>query len=273
MRDGVRRFARQCLAFARRDLALERSYAGSLALGLGSGVLGLLAYHFVGRLVAAEGAASLAGGSYFAFVCTGLMMQLVVVAFLGALGGALAREAGEGTLETALAASAHPLALVLGRSLVPTGLAALQASLYAAVGALALELDLSGANWLTAALALAAVLAACAPLGLLGAAAWLELRRPGLVTTLVGLGFGLVGGVYFPVELLPGALGGVAAWVPLTAGLEALRAGLLEGAAPGAVLAPLARVIGLAAVGLPLSAALLFASLTRARRRGTLALA
>lgn len=269
----MRRFTRQILAFGRRDLALERNAAPSLALGLGSGVLGLLAYHYVGRLVSDAPPAPLAGGGYFPFVCTGLMVQLVTVAFLGAIGGGLAREAAEGTLEAALASSASPAALVIGRSLMPTALAGLQAGLYGTVGAVALGLDLSGANLPVAGLALATTLVGCAPFGLLGAAAWLEVRRPGLVTTLVGLGFGLVGGVYFPLALLPEPVARAAAWIPLAAGLEAVRASLLEGAGLVQVAAPLGRAALSALLGLPLGLALLGWDLARARRRGTLALA
>lgn len=39
-----------------------------------------------------------------------------------------------------------------------------------------------------------------------------------------------LGGVYFPVQLLPSWLGQIAQWLPLTFALEALRQAVLQGA-------------------------------------------
>jgi ABC-type multidrug transport system permease subunit len=200
------------------------------------------------------------------------MIQLVVVAALGALGSALAREANEGTLEPGLAAGASPMALLLGSAAAPALLALLQAILYGAVGIACFGVDLGASRPGPAALALTLTLIACAPVGLLGAAAWLLFRRPGAVTTAVLLGFGLLGGVYFPIALLPDLVAQIAAWVPLAAGLEALRAALLNGAGYRETFPALLRLLVVACATLPPSLLLLRISLRRAMVRGTLAL-
>ena len=118
----------------------------------------------------------------------------------------------------------------------------------------------------------AATLAACAPVGFVAAACWLLLRRAGFVTTVALFAFGVVGGIYFPVALLPDPVAAVAAWVPFTVGLEAVRAAMLEGAGwreTALALLPLAVVAG---ASLPPSLILLRAATERALRRGTLAL-
>lgn len=268
----MRRLAAQALALAGRDLALQRSYGLSAALGLLSGVLALLSYHFVGRLVVGR-EALLGGGSYFGFVCTGLMLQLVVAAGVGALGGALAREAREGVLEAELAAGASPAALLAGAVMTPLLLALVQSCLYAFTGIALLGLDLGAARPGPALAVLAATLLACAPVGLLGAAVWLRVGRPGLVTTAALFAFGFLGGVYFPTSILPGPLAALAGWVPLAVGLDALRGALLAGAGWAETAPRLARLALLAAFGLPPTLLLLRASLRRALRRGTLALA
>lgn len=261
----------QCAAIALRDLAVLRTYGNSAALGTLSGLLGLLSYYFIGRLVA-PGAPTLPGGAYFPFVCTGLMIQLIVVASLGALGGALAREANEGTLEPELAAGASPLALIVGSGAAPALLALLQAVLYGVVGALCFGLELASSRPGPAALAVTLTLIACAPVGFLGAAAWLWFRRPGIVTGAVLLGFGLLGGVYFPIALLPDLVAEIAAWVPVAAGLEALRGALLSGEGYRETLPAMLRLLAIAGVTLPPSLLVLRISLRRAMARGTLAL-
>ncbi len=259
---------RRSVAVARRDLALRRTYRASLLLGLGSGVLGLLSYHFIGRLV--EPGAAVGSQGYFGFVCVGLMVQGVVAASLGGLGSGLAREANEGTLEPALLAGAGPGSLIVGAAVTPALLALLQAGLYAAAGVGLLGLDLGAARPAPALLALALTVLACAPVGLLAAAAWLWLRRPGAVTTLAVFGFGFLGGVYFPVGLLPEPWSQLAAWVPVEPGLSAIRAALLEGAGFREIGPALARLVVLAAVALPISAGVLRAAVESARRRGSL---
>lgn len=269
---ALRRFAAQCAAIGRRDAALQRSYGPAAWVGAVAALLGLLSYFFIDRLVGPAAAERLPGGSYFAFVWTGTLLQLAVAATLGALGGSLAREAAEGTLEPALAAGASPLALVLGATLLPSALALAQIALHAAVGVWGFGLALHPRGVGVAAAALVATTAACAPVGLLGAALWLVVRRAGLVTTAALFAFGLLGGVYFPVDLLPAPVAVLAAWVPLTLGLDAVRAAVLEGAGWSACAIPLAKLVALAALGIPPSAALLAASVRRAERRGRLAL-
>lgn len=268
----MRRFASQCLAIGRRDLALQRTYGLSGCLGIAAGLLGLVSYHFIGRLVGPGAAQTLPGGTYFAFVWSGVMVQMLVAATLGALGGALAREAAEGTLETGLAIGASPIALVLGAACTPALLATAQIALHLAAGVLLFDLDLAAARPGPLLVALLATVVACAPIGLLGAALWLVTRRAGLVTTAALFAFGIVGGVYFPVTLLPEPLALAARWVPLTVGLEAVRGALLEGVGWHGMSDALLRLALVAALGLPPSAALLLASIRRAEHRGSLAL-
>ena len=266
------RLARQLAAVARRDARIQRTYGVSAVLGLLSSGLGLLTYHFVGRLVGPATGTGLPPNGYFAFVCTGLMLHMMVMATLSALGSALAREAAEGTLEPALASGVSPAALIAGAALVPLGLSLLQAMVCAGAGSW-----ISGIAWsqgcvATAFVTLAATLVASAPLGLLGAALWLVLRRPGVVTTLAAFAFGILGGVYFPVTLLPSPLRGVADWVPLAVGLRAFRAALLDGAGLTLAAPALGRLALVSLLTFPPAALALRFALDRARRRGTLTL-
>jgi ABC-2 type transport system permease protein len=268
----IPRFARQCAAVARRDLALQRTYGLSALLGMLSAALGLVAYHYIGRLVGDAASARLAGGSYFAFVFAGVTLQMLVAASLGALGGALARGAAEGTLEPELACGASPLALVLGAAGAPVALALLQVACHTAVCAALFGLPLGDARVAPAAVAALATLAACAPLGIAGAAAWLLFRRPGVVTTAALFAFAVVGGIYFPVELLPAPLARLAGFVPLAVGLDAVRAALLGGAGFAETSGALLRLALLCALAWPPALLLFRGAWSRALRRGTLAL-
>ncbi|HYB13214.1 MAG TPA: ABC transporter permease [Myxococcota bacterium] len=266
------RLVRQLAAVARRDARVQRTYGISSALGLLASGFGLFSYHFVGRLVPAGAGSALPVGGYFAFVCTGLMLHLMVMATLSALGSALAREAVEGTLEPALTCGVSPAALVAGATVVPLGLALVQAVLYAGAGSLIGGVTWSQACVATALVILTATLIACAPLGLVGAALWLVTRRPGVVTLLATFAFGILGGVYFPVALLPAPLRALSDWVPLAVGLSAFRSALLDGAGFAQAAPALGRLALVSLVTFPPAVLALRFAFDRARHRGSLAL-
>lgn len=266
------RILSQALAVGRRDLALQRTYGLSLMLGLVSSALALLSHHFVSRWVGAAPAPGLESADYFTFVSTGLALQLVVTAGLAAIGSALAREAHEGTLEVGLAAGLSPAALLLGSPLAPCALALAQAAIALAAGSAVSTLSLARADAWAAIAVLAATLLACAPIGVLGAAVWLLAKRSGIVTTLTAFAFAFLGGVYFPVEILPAPVARVADAVPLTIGLRGFRAALLGHAGVAELIHTLACLLAQAAIGLLVASLVLRFALGRARARGSLAL-
>ena len=80
----------------------------------------------------------------------------------------------------------------------------------------------------------------------------------------------ILGGVYFPTSALPPALGDLAEWLPLTAGLRALRQCLLLGYPLSVVATDVARVLGGAALWFAAGAVALRWAFAYARRAGSL---
>jgi ABC-2 type transport system permease protein len=79
----------------------------------------------------------------------------------------------------------------------------------------------------------------------------------------------LLGGVFFPVEVLPAPLAEVARLLPLRYALEPVRRVLLGAAEPGETLAALVPLAG-GAMLLPVSLGLLRLAVQRGMREGTL---
>jgi ABC-2 type transport system permease protein len=84
-----------------------------------------------------------------------------------------------------------------------------------------------------------------------------------VITTLA-----LLGGVYFPIEVLPEPIEKVASALPFTWGVDVFRASLLGGEVDPAQLAGL---LGSAALVLPVALLGFMAAVRRARQTGTLA--
>ena len=130
--------------------------------------------------------------------------------------------------------------------------------------------SLAKANLLSAAVMLALTLLAHLPLGIFSASFLLVFKRGNPITSLVGSFSALLGGVYFPLAVLPGWLRTVSFFLPFTHALEGLRQAVLNGRSLAALTTQVA-VLGIfAMVLLPLSLAVFGYAIHQAKRLGTL---
>lgn len=262
--------ARWVIAFVRRDVLTEMSYRANFLFGLSGGLFTIMTFFFLARLVeqAAPGLSNYRGG-YFAFVLVGL----AVTAFLReALGGFAQRVRSAqvlGTLEAVLATPIPPFAAILCESVFPLVGAAFRAALYLGFGALALGPAIAFERLPAAALALLLGVASFAALGILSASATMVLKRGDPIAWAIGGLSILVGGVYYPVEVLPRELQWAAQALPITHTLRALREALLgDGGAP--LHEALLTLMIFSAVLVPISLVAFAWAVRRARRDGSL---
>lgn len=250
---------------------MEASYRASLVLGLVSGFALLTTFFFLGETVGAGSAAlSRFGGSYFAFAVVGLAVLGPLHAALMELSRRVRDAQVSGTLEAVLAAPIGPgLAIVLS-ALWPLLSSVLRMSVLLAAAALLFGLPLGAASLPSALVALGLSLAAFLALGVLSAAFTIRFKRGDPVAYLVDVVSVLLGGVFYPVEVLPDELRTAAALLPLTHALEALRQALLAGADLGALAGPLLRLAGFAAVLIPISLLTFAWAVRRAKDDGSL---
>lgn len=256
-------------AFLRRSVATYLSYRAKLSLGLASLVLSVVTFVFVGRAVAVSGPGFVRrfGVDYTSFVVVGVLVHAVASSGLHVFRSALRREQLQGTLEL-LATSAVPaplLTLLAGAGeLVVT--AAGGAAFLAVASALA---DLRLTVTPTMLVAVLLYVSFTCGVGLASAGFVLVSKEGDPISWALGAAGGLLGGVYFPVDLLPDGLQRVAALLPTTHALALVRSGL--GAAPPA--SPMASLSVLAAAA-ALSLSVGFLALRwghrHARRTGTL---
>ncbi|HEX4076895.1 MAG TPA: ABC transporter permease, partial [Candidatus Acidoferrales bacterium] len=126
------------------------------------------------------------------------------------------------------------------------------------------------ANWPGALAVLLASILAFSGLGILSAAYQILFKRGNPAKWLL-LGIsGLVGGMMYPVSVLPGPLQIVARLIPVTYSLEGMRAALLAGAPWRDLLPSIAALLIFAAVLIPLSFAVFAWALRRTKITGTL---
>jgi ABC-2 type transport system permease protein len=259
-------------ALIRRDWRLALSYRGSYLLETGSMILFLALFFYLADLVTDSQIPADEGleGDYFAFVAVGIAVFRVVQMSLATFSGKLREEQTIGTFEALMSAPASPAAVALAscaydllRGALSGLVVLLAAVLLFGVG---LEADLG--SYLVALVALLGCLVLFAALcaGLAALIVWLKRATALLGVALAALG--LLGGVYFPVEILPQPLQTIAEALPFTWGVDVIRDALLGGDVDPAQLAGL---FAADAILLPLALAAFTLTVRNARRAGTLA--
>lgn len=258
---------------AQKELRLLMTYRISFL----SGILGVLAAVFMFDLLArfagrgAPGLLDAYGGDFFAFVLIGIAFQSYLGISLDGMAGSFRSEQVTGTLEIA-AASPAPLSVLAAGSVLWQFLqASWRVALYLITGILFFGLDLSRANPWAALLVLVLSVAAFAGTGAIAGGFMLVYRQGNPVRWLYGSASMLLGGVYYPVGILPDWLRPVSSVLPLTSSLEGMRRALLAGAGLQEIRHELAVLSLFCILSIPAGILTYRWALRRARRDGLLA--
>jgi ABC-2 type transport system permease protein len=174
------------------------------------------------------------------------------------------------TLE-ALLVTQTPLPVILaGSAVYPFTALALRTCVYLAWGALLFGFAPRAANWAGAVVILLASILAFAGLGILSASYSILFKRGNPAKWVVIGVSGLVGGMMYPVSVLPGPLQLLARLIPVTYSLEGMRAALLAGAGWNRLWPSIAALLLFAVVLIPSSFVVFAWSLRRTKITGTL---
>jgi ABC-2 type transport system permease protein len=266
------RVLRELWLFFWRDLSIARTYRTVFVLEVIEALFGAAMFYYVARFVDSPQLqrALPQGGGYFAFSLVGYVFLDYLNAALDTFDRSLEEARDSGTLEQLLVTQTSLPVFVAGSAIYPFVATTLRIVVYVAWGALLFGFPLHAANWLAVAVVLLATLLAFSGLGILSSS-YLLLFKRGNPAKWFFLGVSsVVGGMLFPVNILPDWLQVVARFNPVTYALEAMRAALLGGATVSALWQPLAVLLLSALLLLP-SSMLVFAwALRRTKITGTL---
>ena len=180
------------------------------------------------------------------------------------VGEILDRERVKGTLVGLFLAPCPRLSWLTGFALVGVAEMALSAAVALGVGYVALGVRFAP-NWASLALTLALFLVALWGVGVLFSAIGLYLKKANPFSNLIAPFIILLGGVYYPVALLPEPLRWLARCLPFGYGMQALADATLYNAGIGALASDLVPLAGFA-VALPIVGTLAFGWIERAVR-------
>jgi ABC-2 type transport system permease protein len=256
----------------RRDLAVARSYRVAFLIEIFQALFGAAGFYFLSQFVQSPTLQKSLppGTTYFSFALVGIAffdyLSIGLITFDESL-----REARQnGTLENLLVTQTSLTVILAGSGLYPFALMSLRTGIYIAWGAILFGFPLRGANWPGAVLVLAASVLAFSGLGILSASYLLVFKRGNPVNwAVLGLST-VVGGMMYPISVLPVWLQYAARLTPVTYSLEGVRAAILSHASLRELLPSIGALLLFAAVLLPVSFAVFSWALRRTKITGTL---
>jgi ABC-2 type transport system permease protein len=261
------------VAFLRRDWLKARSYRASYVLQFAAIFFHLTLYYFLGKLFDRSSISNdpaLSQG-YFAFYFVGSIMMQFVSFALSVFSTNLANEQTAGSLE-ALLATPPSAALLLSAGIGYQFLLTLATQVVALLTAvLFFDLNLRVQSVASAAAIVLAWLATLVIFGSagLGLAAFTIVYKRGVSMPIDFLmtGLGLACGIYYPIDILPGALQFISKLLPLTWSLTAIRDAVLHNQID---LGLLGLLIACGALAAPIGVRIFTLGLNRARQQGSL---
>jgi ABC-2 type transport system permease protein len=257
-------------AFIRRDFLIWASYRLAFLWQI-LGVIGMVGVvYFVGQYVG-EGLTEPVQGlsvDYFDYLITGIAFTDVLTLGLGALPGTVSEGQKSGTLEAMLLAHFRLFAIIIYSSAFGLLLSLVRLTIYAGMAVFVFGLW-HKANMLSVMVIflLSSIVFTC--LGVLSASFTLVLKRGDPVVGIYGLLSALLGGVLFPVSILPAWIQPLSQFVPLFHALNGIRFAL-GGATLAELQVEVMSLLIMVIIFFPLSIVIFRWAINRAKMEGSL---
>jgi ABC-2 type transport system permease protein len=263
---------RKASAFLRRDLIEESSYKLAFLLRVGGIFFQSFAFFFLSKLVGKGTVASLEpyGGDYFSFVLVGIAFSSYHQAALSGFSRTIREAQMKGTLEAVLLTQTGVPTIILCSSFYRFIWSFLGVVLYLLVGIVVLGVKVGGANLLGVLVVLLLTIASFSGIGIISASFVMVFKKGDpLAFAFSGASF-LLGGVFYPVAVLPSWLQKISYVLPIRHSLEGMRLCLLKQASFKIIAPSVIALLGFTAVLLPLGLFCFRRAVRRAKMDGSL---
>jgi len=265
-------FWRKPIGFLKRDFFIASSYKFAFVFDLGTIIFSILTFFFIARLFGGYASPYLQtyGGEYFPFVLVGLALANYFSAAMTSFTRSLSQEQYTGTLEFLLLSPTRVSTILLSSCLWDFLFASVRVFLYFLLGVVFFGLDLSGINPAAALAVLALTILSFSGFGILSASFILVLKRGDPVNWFFNGISRFLGGVYFPIAILPLWMQKFSCLLPITYSLRAMRMAVLMGSSIKDILPDLTALILISIIFLPASILCFGYALKKAKLNGSL---
>jgi ABC-2 type transport system permease protein len=263
---------RTAVAFARRDFQIAASYKSAFVADVVGILFKVITFFYIGEVFGGVVSPSLDafGKSYFAFLIIGIALTDFIHTSLDTFSTSIRDSQMTGTLEIVLLSPIRVPHLLVYSSLWAYILTTIRFLFYLLFGVVLFRLDVAKANVPATALMLLLTVLCYAPLGIISATIIMVFKKGTWFRTAVNGASFLLGGVAYPVSVLPSVLGKISFFVPMTHSVNGMRKTLLQGAGLDDLSVEVWFLAAFAAVLIPLSFLLFEWGLSHTKRKGTL---
>ncbi|NOZ69761.1 MAG: ABC transporter permease, partial [Deferribacteres bacterium] len=216
---------RKPLAFVKKDFLAESSYKLSFIFRIFSVMTSLLSYYFIDKMFGHRVVGYLEefGVNYFSYVLLSTAFFSYVGVGLGSFSGRIRSEQVQGTLEALLLTPTKVPTILFSMSLWNLLFATLNMLIYLIAGRYLFRISFDNVNILSAFVILILTILSFSSLGILSASFIMVFKRGNPVGWLISSLEGLIGGVYFPVAVLPVWVQFLAKFLPITYAIRAIE--------------------------------------------------
>jgi ABC-2 type transport system permease protein len=252
----------------RRDAILFVSYRTQLVAQFLAPLFTITLFYYISHLLTAKTIHS--PGGYFGFVIVGLVIVQILTISLGIMPITVRQELVSGTIERFLVSAHGPVNGILGTMLFPLINAMLTGVLMLALATLVFGLPLAATAALAIPVSLLGMLAFM-PFAFILVALVMAFKQISSATQFIIAGVAIVGGLYFPIAVLPEWIRWASEVQPFTPAADLLRHLLVNTPLAHSAMVDLLKLVGFVVLLLPAGFALLRAAIRYGQRTGTVA--
>lgn len=259
-------------SFVKRDFNIAMSYKIAFLVQIAGIFFAVPLFYFASTAVSGGEPLPVLrqyGGNLFAFVLIGVALVDFSTISLRTFSESLRESQLMGTLEIVLLSPIRLSELLVYSSIWGYLLTSLRFITYIVLG-MAFGLQLGNANVPGAVLVLLLAIISFAAIGILVATVTLLIKRGEALNTLISAASVFLGGVIYPVSVLPSWLAILSKALPITYALAAMRMALLEGRPTVDLLSNIGVLLAFAVVLLPVSMFAFWAAVRITKVTGTL---
>ena len=256
------------LGIMRRDAILFVSYRTQLVSQILGPLFTITLFYYISHLLTARTIHS--PGGYFGFVIVGLVIVQILTLSLGLMPITVRQELVSGTIERFLVSAHGPVNGILGTMLFPLINAMLTGVLMLGLATVVFGLPLAATAVLAIPVSLLGMLAFM-PFAFILVSLVMAFKQVSSASQFIIAGVAIVGGLYFPIAVLPGWIRWASEVQPFTPATDLLRHLLVNAPLAHSAAIDLLKLVGFVAVLLPAGFMLLRAAIRYGQRTGTVA--
>jgi len=263
---------RKIFAFFYKDLLNEASYRFAFVTQLLGMIFAALSFFFLSKMLGAAILPPLAayGGDYFSFVIIGVAFASYLRISMESFSNSIRTAQMLGTLEAMLLTQTKVPVIILCSSIYGFFVTSIRVIAFLAIGSIALGMKVGNGNFCGAGILLALTIICFSCFGIISASFVMVLKRGDPLNWLFINVSWLLGGVYYPISILPDWAQKISHLLPLTYSLEGIRFALLKGFDNYQLLPYMLPLAGISIILLPVGIFSFTFAVNKAREDGSL---